>query len=78
MQENSEINNAEVGVVVEDFFDFYLYYEQIEKGGRLINCQECGKMVLVKNKNDGSTIYCSKCKKEKELEKKRAYWERTH
>ena len=56
----------EVGVVVEDFFDFYLYYEQIEKGGRLIYCQECGKLVLVKNKNDGRTIYCSKCKKEKE------------
>ena len=58
--------------------DFYLYYEQIEKGGRLINCQECGKLVLIKSKNDGSTIYCTKCRKEKELEKKRAYWERTH
>lgn len=58
----------EVGVVVEDFFDFYLYYEQLEKGGRLINCQECGKLVL-----DGSktrpTTYCTKCRKEKDVEK---------
>ena len=51
----------EVGVVVEDFFDFYLYYEQLEKGGRLINCQECGKLVLVKDKAPGK--YCSKCAK---------------
>ena len=61
----------EVGVVVEDFFDFYLYYEQIEKGGRLIYCQECGKLVLVKDKNDGRTIYCSKCRKEKQLSQQR-------
>ena len=58
----------EVGVVVEDFFDFYLYYEQLEKGGRLINCQECGKLVLIKNPN---TQYCSKCSKDKKLERQR-------
>ena len=56
----------EVGVVVEDFFDFYLYYEQIEKGGRLIYCQECGKLVLAKG---NKTTYCSKCAKEKENER---------
>ena len=56
----------EVGVVVEDFFDFYLYYEQLEKGGRLINCQECGKLVLAKG---NKTTYCSKCAKEKENER---------
>ena len=52
----------EVGVVVEDFFDFYLYYEQIEKGGRLIYCQECGKLVLSKSSN---IKYCKKCAKDK-------------
>ena len=52
----------EIGVVVEDFFDFYLYYEQIEKGGRLIYCQECGKLVLVKKTvGNGQTKYCKKC-----------------
>ena len=61
----------EVGVVVEDFFDFYLYYEQLEKGGRLVYCQECGKLVLIKDKNDGRTIYCSKCRKEKQLSQQR-------
>ena len=61
----------EVGVVVEDFFDFYLYYEQIEKGGRLINCQECGKLVLIKNVKDTASKYCQKCKREKQLSQQR-------
>jgi hypothetical protein len=60
-------NPEEIAVVVEDFFDFYLYYEQYAKGGRLIYCQECGKLVLVANKQDNSTRYCKKCKHEKEL-----------
>ena len=63
----------EVGVVVEDFFDFYLYYEQLEKGGRLINCQECGKLVLVKNIKDTASKYCQKCRKEKDVEKTLRY-----
>ena len=33
------------------------------KGGRLIYCQECGKLVLVQG-NKGQ--YCKKCAKEKE------------
>ena len=49
-------------IVIEDFFDFYLYFEQYVKGGRLIYCQECGKLVLIKKENDGSTKYCKKCK----------------
>ena len=57
----------EVGVVVEDFFDFYLYYEQIEKGGRLIYCQECGKLVLSKSATK-TEKYCSKCRKAKDVE----------
>ena len=63
----------EIGVVVEDFFDFYLYYEQIEKGGRLIYCQECGKLVLIKNVKDNKTLYCTKCRKEKSLENQKRY-----
>lgn len=65
--------SQEPGIIVEDFFDFYLYYEQYEKGGRLIYCQECGKLVLVKNqKGCGTVKYCKDCKVsvEKELKKK--------
>lgn len=52
---------AQVAIIVEDFFDFYLYYEQYVKGGRLIYCSECGRLVLVKGNN---AKYCKKCAKE--------------
>jgi DNA-directed RNA polymerase subunit RPC12/RpoP len=57
-------NPEEIAVVVEDFFDFYLYYEQYVKGGRLIRCSECGKLVLVKETNSPMK-YCKKCAREK-------------
>lgn len=57
-------NPEEIAVVVEDFFDFYLYYEQYVKGGRLIYCSECGKLVLVTNSSDYSKKYCKKCARE--------------
>ena len=43
------------------------------KGGRLIYCQECGKLVHVVNKQDNSKKYCKKCKQEKDLEKQKKY-----
>ena len=58
----------EIGIIVEDFDDFYLYFEQYVNGGRLIQCSECGKLVLADKPN---THYCKKCSKEKELEQKR-------
>lgn len=61
-------------VVISDFFDFYLYFEQYVKGGRLIYCQECGKLVLVQG-NKGQ--YCKKCAKEQELSSKRDYWRKS-
>ena len=57
-------------VVISDFFDFYLYFEQYVKGGRLFYCQECGKLVLT---NVNRTQYCKKCQKEKQLEKQKRY-----
>ena len=59
-------NPEEIAVVVEDFFDFYLYYEQYVKGGRLIYCSECGKLVLVVEKSPAK--YCKKCAKQLEME----------
>ena len=60
-------------VVISDFFDFYLYFEQYVKGGRLIYCQECGKLVHVVNKQDNSKKYCKKCSKEKMIESDKKY-----
>ena len=54
-------------IVIEDFFDFYLYFEQYVKGGRLIYCKECGKLVLEKNTEGRPTNYCKKCAKEVKL-----------
>lgn len=55
--------NSETAIEIKAFAieDIHLYYEQIEKGGRLIYCKECGKLVLVKDKSPGK--YCSKCAK---------------
>jgi hypothetical protein len=67
-------NPEEIAITVEDFFDFYLYYEQYVKGGRLIYCSECGKLVLDSNTGAGKpTQYCKKCAREKELEKYERY-----
>ena len=60
-------------IVIEDFFDFYLYFEQYVKGGRLIYCQECGKLVHTVKEQDYSKKYCKKCAKEKLLESQRKY-----
>ena len=54
-------------IVIEDFFDFYLYFEQYVKGGRLIYCQECGKLVHVVKEQDRKAKYCKKCTKEVKL-----------
>ena len=62
-------------IVIEDFFDFYLYFEQYVKGGRLIYCQECGKLVLDKGSTN-ITKYCKHCKTIKEQEKKKRYYEK--
>lgn len=68
---------AQVAIIVEDFFDFYLYYERYVKGGRLIRCSECGKLVYDKNTKAGRKVcYCKKCGKEKELEKFKKYNEK--
>ena len=61
-------NPEEIAVVVEDFFDFYLYYEQYVKGGRLVYCSECGKLVLDLNKFK-PTMYCKKCAKKVNIQK---------
>ena len=62
----------EIGIIIEDFDDFYLYFEQYVKGGKLINCSECGKLILEKQTN-ARTMYCKKCKDIKQLEWQKKY-----
>ena len=63
-------------VVISDFFDFYLYFEQYVKGGRLIYCQECGKLVHVVKEQDRSTKFCKKCAKESMYSSQSEYYKR--
>ena len=50
-------------IKITDFEAFNVYYDYLKKGGKLIRCIECGKLVHIANKNDGSTKYCKDCKK---------------
>ena len=50
-------------IKITDFEAFNVYYDYLKKGGKLIRCIECGKLVYIANKNDGSTKYCKDCKK---------------
>ena len=63
--------DSETAIIIKSFDidDIRLYYEQQVNGGRLIYCSECGKLVLIKNDKDNKTLYCSKCRKEKDVEK---------
>ena len=42
-------------IKITDFEAFNVYYDYLKKGGRLIRCKECGKLVLATGKN---TQYC--------------------
>ena len=57
-------------IKITDFEAFNVYYDYLKNGGRLINCQECGKLILDKSKTCPSK-YCKDCKKEKQLEHQR-------
>ena len=58
-------------IKITDFEAFNVYYDYLKKGGRLINCKECGKLVHIVNKQDRSTKYCKDCKRENQLEQQR-------
>lgn len=63
-----EYENSNV-IEIEDFDDFYIYYEAYNKKQRIKECQECGKLILVKG--NASTKYCLECKHEKQLKQQR-------
>ena len=69
-------SNSKQLIKITDFEAFNVYYDYLKKGGRLIKCKECGKLVHIINKQDRSTKYCKDCKKAKELEKYNRYNEK--
>ena len=70
-------NEDEVVIEVRDFDveSISIYYYWYIHGGRLIYCQECGKLVLSRSVSKPDR-YCKKCKKDKELEWKRDSWKK--
>lgn len=54
-------------IKITDFEAFNVYYDYLKKGGRLINCKECGKLVWAKQK--APTKYCKDCANKKEQER---------
>ena len=57
------VRDGEELIKITEFDCLHVYYEYLKKGGRIIACQECGDLVLVINKHDGSTKYCKQCAK---------------
>ena len=58
-------------IKITDFEAFNVYYDYLKKGGRLINCKECGKLVLTgKGKQYNSVRYCKDCANKIEQERK--------
>lgn len=56
-------------IKITDFEAFNVYYDYLKKGGRLITCKECGKLVLAKPK--APTKYCKDCASKKIEEQNR-------
>ena len=54
-------------IKITDFEAFNVYYDYLKKGGRLINCKECGRLVLAKG---NKTQYCKDCANKIEQERK--------
>ena len=57
-------------IKITDFEAFNVYYDYLKKGGKLIRCKECGKLVLAKG---NKTQYCKDCAKIKTGENKKEY-----
>ena len=55
-------------IKITDFEAFNVYYDYLKKGGRLIRCKECGKLVLAKG---NKTQYCKDCANKKIEEQNR-------
>lgn len=70
----TEYENSNI-IEIEDFDDFYIYYEAYSKKQRIKECQECGKLILVKGIQQNGKKYCEDCalsmKTKKTVEKRK-------
>lgn len=55
---NYVYKDSEPLIEITDFEAFNVYYDYLKKGGRLVMCKECGKLVLAKG---NKTQYCKNC-----------------
>ena len=69
--------NSKQLIKITDFEAFNIYYDYLKKGGKLIRCAECGKLVLEKNKN-ARTKYCKDCGKKRIQDSKNEYHRRVN
>ena len=60
--------NSKQLIKITDFEAFNVYYDYLKKGGKLIRCKECGKLVLSKSKTCPSK-YCKDCANKIEQER---------
>ena len=71
------VDNKKICIIKVQDFDsesIPLYYTRELKGGRIIYCKECGKLVLVPEKSPAK--YCKQCYDNKEKERKRLHMEK--
>lgn len=66
------VDNKDVLIEITEFDSLNVYYDHLKKGGRLIICQHCGNLVLLK-KSKSPSKYCEECSRKKQLEHKRNY-----
>lgn len=66
-------NEDEVVIEIRDFDvdSISLYYDWHIYGGKLIYCNECGRLIYIENSKDFRTKHCNKCQREKQLEQQR-------
>ncbi len=64
-----DTKDEEIAIEVFDFDDYYMFFEQYKKGGRLKYCEVCGDLVLTKGNR---TKYCKPCSKRVNIEKTNA------
>ena len=67
--------NSEIAMVIEDFNDV-VYYLYKHLGERVVQCQQCGRMIKLKKNERASRKYCQSCKKITNNEKVARFRER--
>lgn len=65
--------NGEAVLLINDFRELGYEYSRYLGEGKYIKCRECGRLVKIMKKNDGSTKYCPKCRQSKAIEKYARY-----